>query len=53
MPKPQIMYIEYKGDGLEGEARIGLVAFSKTGRTLKYNGREFQGTSNNTRFCRS
>ncbi len=30
------MYIEFKGDGLSGSARIGLVKFSKTGRTLYY-----------------
>ena len=39
--KSQILYIEYKGDGLAGPARIGLVTFSKTGRTLRYQGREF------------
>ena len=42
--KPRIMYIEDKsqGDGLEGPARIGRVSFSKTGKTLKYAGRDFQ-----------
>ena len=35
------MYIEYKGDGLCGPARIGLVRFSKSGRTLYYDGRSF------------
>ena len=35
------MYIEYKGDGIEGPARIGRVTFSKTGRTLYYRGRKF------------
>lgn len=34
--KPQIMYIEYKGDGIKGPARIGRVSFSKTGRSLYY-----------------
>lgn len=38
----RIMYIESKGDGLEGEARIGRVSFSKTGRTVYYRGRKFQ-----------
>ena len=35
------MYIEYKGDGIEGPARIGRVTFSKTGKTLYYRGRKF------------
>jgi hypothetical protein len=36
------MYIEYKGDGLSGPARIGRVAFSQTGKSLRYKGNEFQ-----------
>jgi hypothetical protein len=36
------MYIEFKGDGLTGPARIGRVSFSKTGRTLYYAGKTFQ-----------
>jgi hypothetical protein len=36
------MYIESKADGLTGSARIGRVAFSKTGRTLYYQGDAFQ-----------
>jgi hypothetical protein len=40
--KTRIMYIESKGDGLTGPARIGRVTFSKTGATLRYAGREFQ-----------
>jgi hypothetical protein len=35
------MYVEYKGDGIEGPARIGRVTFSKTGKTLYYRGRTF------------
>ena len=35
------MYIEYKGEGIVGPARIGRVRFSKTGRSLYYGGREF------------
>lgn len=35
------MFIEYKGDGLNGTARIGRVTFSRTGATLYYAGREF------------
>ena len=38
----RVMYIEDKSEGLEGPARIGWVEFSKTGRTLRYRGREFQ-----------
>ena len=36
------MYIEYKGDGLSGPARIGPVSFSKRGKTLYYGGKKFQ-----------
>jgi hypothetical protein len=35
------MYIEYKGDGLVGPARIGRVTYSKTGKSLTYRGKEF------------
>lgn len=38
----RIMYIECKGGGLTGDARIGRVTFSKTGRTLYYRGQRFQ-----------
>ena len=38
----RIMYIECKAGELEGEARIGRVTFSKTGRTLYYQGQKFQ-----------
>lgn len=44
-PGPQIMYIAAIGD-LGSEtlwARIGRVHFSKTGRTLYYDGRELKG----------
>lgn len=40
--KTAIMYIEYKGDGLRGTARIGRVSFSKTGQTVYYRGRTLQ-----------
>ena len=37
------MYVEAKGDaGHSGEARIGWVTFSKTGRSVYYDGRRFQ-----------
>jgi len=38
----KIMYIEDKSAGLEGEARIGRVYFSKSGKTLYYRGHKFQ-----------
>ncbi len=40
--KTRIMYIEDKSSGLNGSARIGRVAFSKSGRSLHYEGRTFQ-----------
>ena len=36
------MYIECKAGGLTGDARIGRVTFSKTGRSLYYNGQTFR-----------
>jgi hypothetical protein len=36
------MYIECKGDGLSGPARIGRVSFSKRGKTLHYGGKRFR-----------
>jgi len=38
----RIMYIECKSGNLTGPARIGRVAFSKTGRTIYYKGQSFQ-----------
>jgi hypothetical protein len=35
------MYIENKSESLNGDARIGRVFFSKTGRTMYYGGKEF------------
>jgi hypothetical protein len=40
--KTRIMYIEDKSEGLNGPARIGRVAMSKSGRSLHYGGRTFQ-----------
>lgn len=40
--RSRIMYIECKAGGLTGDARIGRVFFSKTGRTLYYDGKSFQ-----------
>ena len=38
----RIMYIECKAGRLAGDARIGRMKFSKTGRTLYYRGQTFQ-----------
>jgi len=38
----RIMYIERKAGNLTGEARIGRVSFSQSGRTLYYKGRQFR-----------
>ena len=38
----RIMYIEDKSGGLEGPGRIGRVLFSKTGKTIYYDGRKLQ-----------
>src|SRR5215510_20186 len=40
--KSRIMYIENKANGLIGPARIGRITYSKTGRTLYYNGKAFR-----------
>ena len=40
--KSRIMYIEFKGDGLVGPARIGRVTFSKTGGTYYYKDKSFK-----------
>jgi len=40
--KTRIMYIEDKSESLNGPARIGRVALSKSGRSLHYGGRVFQ-----------
>jgi len=40
--KSRIMYIEFKGDGLTGPARIGRVTFSKSGATFYDAGKAFQ-----------
>ncbi|MDB3907305.1 hypothetical protein N9355_07520 [Crocinitomicaceae bacterium] len=42
LERSRIMYIEDKSSGLEGNARIGRVYFSKSGKTLYYKGRKFQ-----------
>jgi hypothetical protein len=42
VPKSRIMYVERKAESLNGSARIGRVALSKTGRTVEYRGQKFQ-----------
>jgi hypothetical protein len=36
------MYIEKKGGGISGPARIGLVTFSKSGKSVYYGGHRFE-----------
>ncbi len=40
--RSRIMYIEDKSEGLNGPARIGRVYFSKSGKSLYYQGKMFQ-----------
>jgi hypothetical protein len=40
--KSRIMYIESKAEGLSGSARIGRVSFSKSGKSVYYDGRRFE-----------
>ena len=40
--KSRIMYIERKAGRLIGEARIGRVTYSKSGRSLYYSGKAFR-----------
>lgn len=42
LSRSRIMYIESKSEGLEGDAVIGRVYFSKSGKTLYYKGLRFQ-----------
>lgn len=37
----KIMYVECKGNSLEGPARIGRVTFSKSGKSIYYRGKRF------------
>lgn len=43
--RTRIMYIECKEENLTGVARIGRVTFSKTGKSVHYNGKTFQTLS--------
>lgn len=40
--RDRIMYIERKAGSLTGDARIGRVTFSQSGKTLYYLGKSFQ-----------
>ena len=40
--KSRIMYIECKAESLSGPARIGRVSFSKSGKSVHYQGKTFQ-----------
>jgi len=39
------MYMESKAEGLQGSARIGRVMFTKSGKGIYYQGREFHRIS--------
>ena len=39
--RSRIMYIESKAENLQGPARIGRVTFTKSGKGIYYQGREF------------
>jgi hypothetical protein len=45
--RTRIMYIEPKGDGVWGPARIGRVTFSKSGSSVYYAGRRFGSLKGN------
>ena len=40
--KSKIVYAEYKGDGLAGSAWITRVSFSKTGKSVYFDGRTLE-----------
>ena len=40
--KSKIMYVEYKGDGLAGTAWITRVSFSKTGKSVYFDGKTLE-----------
>lgn len=42
LARSKIIYIEDKSEGLEGDARIGRVYLSKSGKTYYYRGLRFQ-----------
>ncbi len=42
MASSRIMYIENKSESLSGPARIGRVTFSKSGKSIYYDGKRFE-----------
>ena len=48
--RTRIMYIEDKSGGLNGPARIGRVTYSKTGRSLTYQGRTFHAVGSGYKY---
>lgn len=48
--KTRIMYIERKAESLDGPARIGRVVFSKTGRSVTYQGQVFHKTKSGFKY---
>jgi hypothetical protein len=46
----RIMYVEYKGRGLDGDGRIGWVELSRTGRTYHYQGRHLLKTKSGYKY---
>jgi|BogFormECP03_OM2_1039629.scaffolds.fasta_scaffold05273_2 hypothetical protein len=40
--KTRMMYFEFKGDGINGLARIGRLTLSKSGKSLYYQGRRHE-----------
>lgn len=52
-PKERIMYIECRSDNYTGPASIGLVKYSKTGKSVHYKGKTFEtldGSSHNANY---
>jgi hypothetical protein len=48
--KTRIMYVERKEETLNGPARIGRAVFSKSGRSLTYEGRTFLRVGNGYKY---
>lgn len=48
--RTRIMYIEDKSSGLNGQARIGRVTFSKSGRSVSYDDRTFHRTGSGYKY---
>lgn len=54
LKRSRIMYIEDKSQGIQGDARIGRVFYSKSGKTLYYQGMIFQslkGAGFKSNYC--